>query len=93
MPLLYRPDPTRKRIPDGDLGADNQSAVEDSLVTLLKEMRYGVMNIIESKRKLNVLPGKSVVAEEIEDHTETEVDYSIENPKKTEYGVLVDHQV
>ncbi|CAG4984463.1 unnamed protein product [Parnassius apollo] len=60
------------RLPDRDLGADNQSVVEDSVVTLLREMRYGSMNIIEPKRKrkLNVLPGKSVAAEEIEDYAE-----------------------
>lgn len=42
------------------------------------------MNIMEPKRKrkLNVCPGKSVAAEEIEDYAET--DYSIENPKKTQ---------
>ncbi|CAH2100931.1 unnamed protein product [Euphydryas editha] len=45
------------------------------------------MNIVESgrKRKLNVLPGKSVAPEEIEDDAEIDVYTSMENLKKTKY--------
>ncbi|CAG5012227.1 unnamed protein product [Parnassius apollo] len=40
---------------------------------------------LKRKRKLNVLPGKSVAAEEIEDFAETDINYSVETPKKTKY--------
>ncbi|CAH0722756.1 unnamed protein product, partial [Brenthis ino] len=62
------------RLPGEDLDENHESAVEDSVVTLLKEMRYGSMNIVEPrrKRKLNVLPGKSVAPEEIEDYAEAD---------------------
>ncbi|CAH2104403.1 unnamed protein product [Euphydryas editha] len=74
------------RLPGEDLD-EHESAVEDSVVTLLKEMRYGSMNIVEPrrKRKLNVLPGKSVAPEETEDYAETDVDTSMANLKKTKY--------
>lgn len=59
------------RLPGEDLDENHENAVEDSVVTLLKEMRYSSMNIVEPrKRKLNVLPGKSVAPvapEEIEE--------------------------
>lgn len=79
------------RLPGEDLGEDHESAVEDSILTLLKEMRYGSMNIVEPKRKrkLNVLPGKSVAPEEIEDYAETDVDNSMANPKKTKYDTSI----
>lgn len=78
-------------LPGEDLGEDHESAVEDSILTLLKEMRYGSMNIVEPKRKrkLNVLPGKSVAPEEIEDYAETDVDNSMANPKKTKYDTSI----
>lgn len=37
------------------------------------------------KRKLNVLPGKSVAPEKIEDYAETDVDTSMANLKKIKY--------
>ncbi|XP_050560611.1 uncharacterized protein LOC126912470 [Spodoptera frugiperda] len=79
------------RLPGGDLGEDHESAVEDSVVTLLKEMRYGSMNIVEPrrKRKLNVLPGKSVASEEIENYAETDVENSMEILKKTKYNTSI----
>lgn len=54
-------------------------------------MRYGSMNIVEPKRKrkLNVLPGKSVAPEEIEDYAETDVDNSMANLKKTKYDTSI----
>ncbi|CAG9577004.1 unnamed protein product [Danaus chrysippus] len=61
------------RLPGEDLGEDHESAVEDSVLTLLKEMRYG----------------KSVAPEEIEDYAETDVDNSMANPKKTKYDTSI----
>lgn len=71
------------RLPDGDQDDnDHLSAVTDYVLDLLKEMRYGSMNITEPKRKrkLNVVAGKSVSFKEIEDYIESGP--SGENKKK-----------
>lgn len=51
---------------------ENKTEIEKSVLDLLKEMRYGTMNIIEPKRKkkLEVIPGRSVGTES-EDYIET----------------------
>ncbi|CAG5034100.1 unnamed protein product [Parnassius apollo] len=51
-----------------------KKAMNDSVLSLLKEMRYGSMNIREpqKKRKLDVVAGKSVSAEELERNEDRE---------------------
>ena len=63
--------------------SENKSVLEKSVLDLLKEMRYGTMNITEPKRKkkLEVIPGRSVGTEG-EDNTETEQEKCQENKKK-----------
>lgn len=83
------------RLPIEDLDKNYESAVEDSVVTLLKEMRYGSINIVEPrrKRKLNLHQGESVAPEEIEDYAETDVDTSMANLKKKQNMTQAVHQV
>ncbi|CAG4975317.1 unnamed protein product [Parnassius apollo] len=54
--------------------AVKKKAMNDSVLTFLKEMRYGPMNIREpqKKRKLEVVAGRSVNAEELERNEDQE---------------------
>lgn len=62
---------------------ENKSIIEKSVLDLLKEMRYGTMNITEPKRKkkLEIIPGRSVGTES-EDYIETEEEESQQITKK-----------
>lgn len=54
------------RLPQETNTHESKAAVDDSVLDLLKHMRYGSMNIQapNRKRKLEVIPGKSVTAED-----------------------------
>ncbi|KAJ2954347.1 hypothetical protein O0L34_g2605 [Tuta absoluta] len=56
------------RLPNEQNGDDVSSAINDSVIELLKQMRYGTMNVTEpkKKKKLAVVAGKSVTAEDVE---------------------------
>lgn len=60
----------------------DKDAVDKSVLDLLKEMRYGTMNISEpkKKRKLEVIPGRSIGTDS-GDYVETE-DESLRATKK-----------
>lgn len=50
------------RLPKEVRDDDDKDAVDKSVLDILKEMRYGTMNLVEPKRKrkLDVIPGRSV---------------------------------
>ncbi|XP_062530744.1 uncharacterized protein LOC134200891 [Bombyx mori] len=64
---------------------EKKTEIEKSVLDLLREMRYGTMNITEPKRKkkLIVIPGRSVGSES-EDYIETEQEESQQKPKKAD---------
>lgn len=70
------------RLPEENNNENKEDAVEKSVLDILKEMRYGTMNVTESKRKrkLDVIPGRSV-GTETEEYVDTEED-NLENTKK-----------
>lgn len=70
------------RLPEENNNENKEDAVEKSVLDILKEMRYGTMNVTESKRKrkLDVIPGRSV-GTETEEYVDTEED-NLGNTKK-----------
>lgn len=55
-------------MPKETVTTDNdKEAVDEAFITLLKEMRYGTMNITEprNKRKIEVVAGRSVCEQDV----------------------------
>ncbi|CAB3233171.1 unnamed protein product [Arctia plantaginis] len=75
-------DPTQvlKRLPGYDRVSHQTETINESVLTILKEMRYGTINVAEPKRKrkIEVESGKSVSLEE--SYAETEIEN--QEPKK-----------
>lgn len=75
-------DPTQvlKRLPGYDRVSHQPETINESVLTILKEMRYGTINVAEPKRKrkIEVEPGKSVSLDE--SYAETEIEN--QEPKK-----------
>ncbi|KAG6454153.1 hypothetical protein O3G_MSEX008533 [Manduca sexta] len=74
----FNPTEVLKRLPNWDQDIKETEAVDETILDMLKEMRYGTINIVEPKRKkkLNVEAGKSVLCSSEEDYIETEPEYT-----------------
>lgn len=73
------------RLPqDGQSAELNRNAIDESILSLLKEMQYGTMSNTEPrrKRKLNVVAGQSVAAEDTEALEDAEDETSIKKTKR-----------
>ncbi|XP_028167146.1 uncharacterized protein LOC114357630 [Ostrinia furnacalis] len=91
----FNPNEVLARLPQETVnGEEVKDAIDKSVLNLLKEMRYGSMNIMEpkNKRKINVIAGRSVSNEEMERYAETDPESEIKkkrmNTEKSKKGSL-----